>query len=217
MKKNMYSLMLSKNLVQEIDILAYKKNTNRSNLINHILAEYLSLSTPEMHIKEVFDSLALIMKKTDHFVIQNISSDSTLYIKSSLDYKYKPTIRYALELYKNRDSCIGSLKIQFRTQSELLIGYLNDFFAIWIELEKKYRLDNLSYSYKLYKIGHNKFERVFLTPEVETGSQELSHAIHHYIEAFDSILKLFLNNPDLEYFMIEKEYAAALNNCMLLI
>jgi len=217
MKKNMYSLMLSKSLVEEIDNLSYKKNTNRSNLINHILAEYLSLSTPEMHIKEVFDSLAARMEKNNHFIIQNISSDSILYIKSSLDYKYKPTIKYALELYKNSDLCIGSLKIQFRTQSECLIGYLNEFFEIWIGLEKKYRLDSLSHSDKVYKIGHNKFERVFLTPEIEIGSQELSHAINHYITSFDSILKLFLSNPDIEYFIIEKEYAAFLSNCMLLI
>ncbi len=217
MKKNMYSLMLSKSLVEEIDNLAYKQSTNRSNLINHILAEYLSLSTPEMHIKEVFDLLSVRMERLNNFIIQNVSSDSTLFIKSSLDYKYKPTIKYALELYKNRDTCIGSLKIQFRTQSELLISCLNDFFEIWIELEKKYIHSKLPYKNDLYKIEHNKFERVFITPENEFDTQILSRAISDYIQMFDSILKFFLHSPDITFLKIEKEYISYLNNCILVI
>lgn len=47
MKKNMYSLMLAEKVVQAIDRLASEKGTNRSNLINQILAEYVSLTTPE--------------------------------------------------------------------------------------------------------------------------------------------------------------------------
>ena len=39
MKKNMYSLMLSGSVVEEIDRLAAEQGTNRSNLVNQILAE----------------------------------------------------------------------------------------------------------------------------------------------------------------------------------
>ena len=41
MKKSVYSLVLSDNVVRAIDDLAYKMGTNRSNLINSILAEKL--------------------------------------------------------------------------------------------------------------------------------------------------------------------------------
>ena len=50
----MYSLMLMDDVVREIDRTAYLHNTNRSNLVNQILAEYLNVSTPEMICKEVF-------------------------------------------------------------------------------------------------------------------------------------------------------------------
>ena len=38
MKKNMYSLMLAEEVIREIDKLAEQNNTNRSNLVNQILA-----------------------------------------------------------------------------------------------------------------------------------------------------------------------------------
>ena len=38
MKKTLYSLMLSDEVVREADRLAHQKGTNRSNLINQILA-----------------------------------------------------------------------------------------------------------------------------------------------------------------------------------
>ena len=50
MKKNMYSLMLSEGVVRAVDALAAKQGTNRSNLVNQILAEHLSLVTPEKHV-----------------------------------------------------------------------------------------------------------------------------------------------------------------------
>ena len=44
MKKSMYSLMLSEDVVNEIDKLAREQSTNRSNLINQILADRLKRS-----------------------------------------------------------------------------------------------------------------------------------------------------------------------------
>ena len=55
MKKNMYSLMLAEDVIREIDRLAAEKNTNRSNFINQILADYVSLTTPEKHVQNIFD------------------------------------------------------------------------------------------------------------------------------------------------------------------
>ena len=57
MKKAMYSLMLSEKVVEEIDRLAEKEGTNRSNLVNQILAEYVSVITPEKRISDIFDKI----------------------------------------------------------------------------------------------------------------------------------------------------------------
>ena len=47
MKKTLYSLMLNEEVVREIDALAHQMGTNRSALINQILADYTSVITPE--------------------------------------------------------------------------------------------------------------------------------------------------------------------------
>ena len=53
MKKNVYSLVLSEDVVHEIDKLAYQRGTNRSNMVNQILAEYASLITPEKRMSHL--------------------------------------------------------------------------------------------------------------------------------------------------------------------
>ena len=53
----MYSLMLAEDVIREVDRLAAENRTNRSNLVNQILAEYVSLVTPEMHIRNIFDAV----------------------------------------------------------------------------------------------------------------------------------------------------------------
>ena len=50
----MYSLILMDDVVREVDALAKQQNTNRSNMINQILAEYVSLVTPEKRINNIF-------------------------------------------------------------------------------------------------------------------------------------------------------------------
>ena len=47
MKKTLYSLMLNEEVVREIDRMAHRMGTNRSALINQILADYTSVMTPE--------------------------------------------------------------------------------------------------------------------------------------------------------------------------
>ena len=47
MGKSVYSLVLMDEVVDAIDQMAYRNNTSRSNLINQILAEHVSLATPE--------------------------------------------------------------------------------------------------------------------------------------------------------------------------
>ena len=46
MKKNLYSLTLSDEVVREVDALAHRLGTNRLALVNRILSEYVSVPTP---------------------------------------------------------------------------------------------------------------------------------------------------------------------------
>ena len=69
MKKSVYSLVLSDEVVKEADKLAYKLNKNRSGIINEILAEYLSLTTPEVRIKQILKSLEDSIKLFPEFKI----------------------------------------------------------------------------------------------------------------------------------------------------
>lgn len=55
MKKNLYSLTLSDEVVREVDALAHRLGTNRSALVNRILSEYVSVPTPERRINDIFE------------------------------------------------------------------------------------------------------------------------------------------------------------------
>ena len=59
MKKTLYSLMLNEEVVREVDALAHRMGTNRSSLINRILAEYVGYTTPEQRINDVFAAIEL--------------------------------------------------------------------------------------------------------------------------------------------------------------
>ena len=57
MAKRVYSLVLSDEVVGEVDRLARRLGTNRSGLINHILAEYLSCDTAENTVRDIFSAV----------------------------------------------------------------------------------------------------------------------------------------------------------------
>ena len=131
--------MLSEQVVEAIDRLALEQNTNRSRLINEILADYLSLVTPEKHIADVFRSIESLFDRTE-LIAAHAMNDNTLSLKSSLVYRYRPTIRYEVELFRTPERNIGQLKVNFRTQSPDLIVGLTEFFRLWARLENTYVL-----------------------------------------------------------------------------
>ena len=52
MSKSVYSLVLSDDVVAAVDRAAYGLDTSRSNLINQLLADYVSFITPEKRRKD---------------------------------------------------------------------------------------------------------------------------------------------------------------------
>lgn len=218
MKKTMYSLMLAEEVVQEIDRLAAEKGTNRSNLINQILAEYVSLTTPEKHVSNIFDFIENMIGKMDGFLLHAQPNDMTMSIKSSLQYHYRPTIRYEVEMYRMPDSTIGQLKIIFRTQSpELLVG-LTRFFKLWMRLEDIYIEQYFPKDAIRYGMENGKFLRTFALPnDLEYSEEQIANAISNYIATFDEMLKSFLAEKYSSTQEMEQRYLAYLNSGVLLI
>ena len=62
MNKSVYSIVLSDDVVAQVDRLAYKAGTSRSAMINRILADYVSYVTPEQRLRDILD---LIISSTE--------------------------------------------------------------------------------------------------------------------------------------------------------
>lgn len=122
MNRSVYSLVLSDDVVEAVDRLAYQQNTSRSALINQILAEAVSFVTPEMRMREIFSQVEALMDGMDAFQVNTQPSDAILSIKSPLRYKYKPTLRYAVELYRAPRPAIGELRVSARTPKPRIAG-----------------------------------------------------------------------------------------------
>ena len=137
MKKNLYSLTLSDEVVREVDALAHRMGTNRSALVNRILAEYVSVPTPERRWNDIFEAIEELMTPTRELVPFFSPGSSTMSLKSSLSYKYRPTVKYEVDLSSGDSQTMGTLNIVFRTQSAALIAAMTNFFRLWVQIEDR--------------------------------------------------------------------------------
>ena len=144
-----------------------------------------------MRMRAIFDEMEKLMQGVDSFQIQPQPSDAMLTIRSALRYKYKPTIRYGVELYRGSGNVVGALKVSFRTQSQPLLEMLTAFFELWAKLEGHYR-SQLKLPPCQYAIEGGKFIRKF-APEggKELSDQQLADGMSEYIRMFDSAIKSF--------------------------
>ena len=213
MKKNMYSLMLAEDVIQAIDELASEKNTNRSNLINQILADYVSLTTPEKHVRNIFDIIENFISRQSGNLLYSQPNDMTMSIKSPLQYHYRPTIRYEVEMYRTPRQTIGQLKIIFRTTSSGLLVELTRFFKLWMQLENIYIKQFFSKGAIEYGLENGKFWRTFAVPnDSDYTEEQIGNAISQYIATFDEMLKDFLAGKYSSTEELEKRYLQYLNS-----
>lgn len=194
MKKSVYSLVLMDDVVEAIDELAYSMNTSRSNLINQILAERVSLLTPEMRMRDIFSRIEKLMD--GRFQLLDQPSDAMLSIKSPLKYKYKPTIKYSIELYRSFEGAVGKLRISFRTQSSRLIQTLHEFFKLWKSVEDKY-LSQIFVGGVPWEFSELSFSREFYAPSGSGLSDtQIADSIGGYINMIDSAVKIYFEDSD---------------------
>ncbi len=209
MKKSIYSLVLSDDVIYEIDRMAYEQGTSRSNLINQILAEHVSLATPEMRNRDIFLSLEQLMGET--FQRMNPSSDSIFSLRSPLRFKYKPVIRYQLELYRDTSQAVGNLRISLRSQNRQLLDLLNQFFRIWMQLENHYLPQALGHNVN-YTCEDGRLKRELYHPAnlPAFSGEDVGNAIADYIRGLDHCIKVYFAHvqdpPASLTAVVEQEY-----------
>ena len=215
MKKTLYSLVLNDEVVREVDALAHRMGTNRSNLINQILAEYVNYTTPEQRINQVLSTIEELMAPSRDLVPFFSPNSYTMSLKSSLEYKYRPTVKYEVELYRGAGDIIGELTVLFRTQSMALIQSMTEFFRLWKQVEDAHLrpLTGQSTDYALYE---GKFLRSIAAPNKDCTTQELATALSNYITLFDKLLKGYLADRYSPH-DIEGAYCSYLNNASIYI
>ena len=201
MKRSVYSLVLMDDVVRKIDQAAYSMNTSRSNLINRILAEYVSCPTPEQRTKDIFEQIAQAVSGERTFQIQGPPSDGVMSIRSALRFRYNPTIRYAVELYReggDGGDGFGELRVSSRTQSRQLLEYLEDFFTRFARMELMER--RLSAGVLEYHMEGGRFTRKFTLPQnvLQLTNQQLGSAIAWYIQMFDQVMESYFDSVSLD-------------------
>ena len=213
MKKTLYSLVLNDEVVREVDALAHRMGTNRSNLINQMLAEYVNYTTQEQRINEVLSAIEALMAPSRELVPFFSPNSYSMSLKSSLEYKYRPTVKYEVELYRGAGESIGELTVLFRTQSMALIQGMTEFFRLWKQIEDAHLrpLTGAKIDYALYE---GKFLRSIAAPDKDCSTQELASALSDYITLFDKLLKGYLADRYSPH-EIEGAYCSYLNNASL--
>ena len=192
MKKTLYSLMLSDEVVAEIDRLAHKYATNRSNLINQILAEKVGMVTPERRINDIFSAIEQLLSPSRDLVPFFAPNALTMSMKSSLEYKYRPTVKYEVELYRGSEDALGELTVNFRTQSAALLNSMTEFFRLWKSIEDAHLRPILGTDSPGYALYDGRFVRSIAIPRRDCSSDELAQVISEYIKLFDTMMKGYL-------------------------
>lgn len=184
----MYSLILSDDIVAAVDALAAQKGTSRSNYINQVLAKHVQCITPEQQMQRVFANLTHQMDEA--FRIQEQGSNALLSILGSVQYKYRPTIRYRVELLRNmQQEEVGRLKISCRTQNQTLLDAMAQFFQFWVKLEQKYDA-NSACAQGLYQIESGCMTMALLRSGAATDEQ-LGEIVGNYIRMFHAVLQSY--------------------------
>lgn len=175
-----YSLVLSEQVIGEVDRAAYKEGLSRSAMVERILAEYLSYETPKMWIGSIFDELERAVGKHGKMRLLAKPSAQSVCVGSSLNYRYNPSVKYTVELLTGNEKA-GNLNVSLRSQNAVLIQMITDFFRMFSEMEKKYIFAENAW-------GEGIFVRKF---DLAALKEALGEKINKYIGAFDSLLNLY--------------------------
>ncbi len=184
MKKSVYSLVLSDDVVAAVDAAAYAAGTNRSAFVNSVLAEYVRYVTPEQRVASVLSALERCLTETG-FRLVSPPSGRMLNVGTVLGYKYNPAVRYTVELYKNMSPLQGRLRVGLRTTNSMLIEAMESFFGLWAGCEQACGVQSS------YCVEQGRLSRALDFSNCD--GDEISDAVGAYIQAFDKALKSYFS------------------------
>ena len=153
----------------------------------------MNLVTPERRINDIFSAIEQLMTPSRELVPFVSPNAMTMSLKSSLEYKYRPTVKYEVELYRGNDKALGELSVIFRTQSAALINSMTDFFRVWKSIEDAHLRPLLGDNAPEYALYDGKFVRSITIPQKDCSSQELASVISEYIKLFDNMMQGWLS------------------------
>jgi len=205
MKKTLYSLMLNDDVVQEIDLLAHRRGMSRSSLINEILADYVQVLTPERWINDVFQTVEQLLATSRELVPFVAPNAMSMSMKSSLSYKYRPTVKYEVEFSRSGAAGSGTMTVIFRTQSAELIRAMTQFFRLWKQVEDVW-FRSRGQEPRRYELYDGKFVRSLLLPQHPGNNEDVAQVIADYVQMFDRLMKAYLAGQ-LSPEQLEQEYA----------
>jgi len=202
MNKSVYSLVLSDEIVQEIDRMAYEAGASRSAMINQVLADFVRYTTPEKRMREVFSAIEQMLLG-GVFEPQLQPSESMFSLRSALDYKYNPSVRYSVELYKNARPLLGELRVSVRSQNSALVLAMLQFFKLWTRIENTYigRVE--------CAMEDGRYLRKLRLTDDKLTNEQIGEGIAGYINLLDSALKQYfetIHEPALAVTSVEKRY-----------
>ncbi|MBQ4345606.1 MAG: hypothetical protein IJC75_00550 [Oscillospiraceae bacterium] len=188
MRKTVYSLVLTPEIIDAVDRMAYAQGTSRSNLIDKILAEAVGYVTPQQQVQQIFDTI--LQGIGGEFRMQDAPAGDWMTLCRQLRYRYKPTVRYRVEVLPHSDAPTAILQASFRTQSAELLTEVNEFFRVYSLAEVAYgvcsaeqiRRENGKWS-RLFPISHAELRQPALLGERMAG----------YIRRFDGLLQQYFS------------------------
>ncbi len=192
MGKSVYSLVLSDEVIALVDRYAEKRGTSRSNIINQILAEKIGYETPEKRLNDIFNEVEKLIEQHHNMRYSGLPSGSMATIMSAISYKYKPAVKYSVEIYPNNDSgYLGEIRVSFRTTNDGLLKHILNFFMFWQELELKYLSKNI-----ISEIELGKYKRVIKSPDFICTNSMIGEIITDYVKRLDAFMNNYFANLD---------------------
>lgn len=128
MARSVYSLVLTDEVVEKIDLLAARSGMSRSAYINSVLAEKAGLSIGSVHRRSLYALLQELMQAGELLQPVAVPSQSCFAVRGVLPVKYRPAIRYSVVLDLDAYPHIGELRVECRTQAPWLMEALRGFF-----------------------------------------------------------------------------------------
>ena len=147
----------------------------------------------ERRINDIFSAIEQLMTPSRELVPFVSPNTMTMSLKSSLEYKYRPTVKYEVELYRGDSDSLGELTVIFRTQSAALIRSMTEFFRIWKSIEDAHLRPVMEQEPPKYALYDGKFIRSISVPAHDCSSDELAKVISEYIKLFDTMMKGYLS------------------------